>query len=163
MLRNKIADCHGDSNKLHALVNNLTAKNTENPMSPNKSNKELADEFSTYFEDKILTIREKFKDIPQFESEPVDVPKLCRFALMNEDEVELIAKHMKLKSCKLDSFLTEILKGMFPVVPPAITQIVNLSLSNSLFHGDWKTVTVRPLKKKLGLQLINSNYRAVSN
>ena len=90
-------------------------------MPPNLSNKALAENLTTYFEDKILTIREKFKDIPQFESKSADVPKLCRFELMTENEVELTVKSMKTKSCNLDNNPTDILKAMFPVVLPVIT------------------------------------------
>ena len=32
-----------------------------------------------------------------------------------------------------------------------------------MFASDWKTAIVRPLLKKIGLELIHSNYRPVSN
>ena len=70
---------------------------------------------------------------------------------------------MKTKSCEQDSIPAEILKSMLPSVLPAIMRIVNLSLSEGLFHATWKTAMVKPLLKKLGLQLINANYRPVSN
>ena len=44
-----------------------------------------------------------------------------------------------------------------------ITKIVNISLTNGEFCDQWKTVIIKPLLKKLGLKLINSNYRPVSN
>ena len=104
-----------------------------------------------------------FMNTFQHESNPGEVPRLSRFSPMMEQQVELIAKSMKTKSCEMDSIPTHILKAMFPMVIPVITQIVNLLLSDGLFHESWKVAMVRPLIKKLGLQLINSNYRPVSN
>ena len=82
---------------------------------------------------------------------------------MTEKQVELILKNMKTKSCKQDSMPTDIVNTMLLSVLLAIMKIVNLSLSEGLFHASWKTATVKPLLKKLGLQLINSNYGPVSN
>ena len=45
----------------------------------------------------------------------------------------------------------------------SITKIVNMSLTNGEFCDQWKTAIIRPLIKKLGLKLINKNYRPVSN
>ena len=132
-------------------------------MPPNKSDADLADDFANFFEDKILTIRNMFTGIPQHESTPVDVPKLSGFSPMSEKQVELIVKSMETKLCEQDSILTDILKSMLPAVLPAITRIVNLSLSKGLFHASWKTATVKPLLKKIGLQLIKTNCRPVSN
>ena len=52
---------------------------------------------------------------------------------------------------------------MLPKVITLITKIVNLSLGDGLFCREWKTAVVRPLLKKLGLELIFSNFRPVSN
>ena len=82
---------------------------------------------------------------------------------MTEKQVELIVKNMKTKSCEQDSIPIDILKAMLLSVLPAITKTVNLSLNEGLFHASWKTARVKPLLKKLGLQLINSNYMPVSN
>ena len=46
---------------------------------------------------------------------------------------------------------------------PLITKIVNVSLGEGLFIHDWKTAVVRPLLRKQGLEVINSNFRPVSN
>ena len=40
---------------------------------------------------------------------------------------------------------------------PIITKIMNM------FVNDWKTAIVRSLLKKIGLELIHSNYRPVFN
>ena len=52
---------------------------------------------------------------------------------------------------------------MLTSVLPAITRIINLSLSEGVFDESWKEAIIRPLIKKLGHDLVTSNYRPVSN
>ena len=40
---------------------------------------------------------------------------------------------------------------------------MNVSLRDGIFASKWKTAIVRSLLKKLGLQLVLSNFRPVSN
>ena len=70
---------------------------------------------------------------------------------------------MKSKCCELDALPTSLLKRMIDVCLPSITKIVNLSLETGQFTYQWKVAIVRPLLKKLGLDLIKKNYRPVSN
>ena len=44
-----------------------------------------------------------------------------------------------------------------------ITKIINISLTQCTFVEEWKTAIVHPLLKKIGSELIPSNYRPVSN
>ena len=44
-----------------------------------------------------------------------------------------------------------------------ITRIVHLSLNRGQFANTWKTAIIRPLLKKLGLEIIQSSYRPISN
>lgn len=67
------------------------------------------------------------------------------------------------KSCELDCMPTFILKEILPSVLPTVTKIINLSLETGEFVPQWKTAIVRPIIKKAGLELIESNYRPVSN
>ena len=57
----------------------------------------------------------------------------------------------------------DIFKTLLPTILLLITKIVNISLGEGLFIRKWKTAVVRPLLKKLGLELINPNFRPVSN
>ena len=70
---------------------------------------------------------------------------------------------MKNKHCKLDTIPTSILKQILEACLPAITQIVNLSLTNGEFCENWKVAAVKPPLKKPGLDLISKNYRPISN
>ena len=44
-----------------------------------------------------------------------------------------------------------------------ITRMLNISLKHGYFADEWKKALVHPLLKKSGLQLINKNFRPVSN
>ena len=137
-------------------------KTMENPLPDGVNDDQQTNSLANYFEDKILTIRRMFADKPEYSITPTDVPKLTRFAPVTENQVELIVKSMKPKACKLDPIPTHILKTMLPAVLLIITKLVNVSLGTGVFHRTLKTGTVKPLLKKIGLQLINNNYRPVS-
>ena len=44
-----------------------------------------------------------------------------------------------------------------------ITRMLNISLKHGYFADEWKKALVHPLLKNSGLQLINKNFRPVSN
>ena len=80
------------------------------------------------------------------------------------DEVTTIIKKMKTKSCKLDFLPTcHYLRRLCPYVINTITNIMNVSLEQGVFPDSWKMAIIRPLLTKLGLELITSKYRPVSN
>ena len=70
---------------------------------------------------------------------------------------------MTSKSCELDPLLTTLLKEILPSVIGPLTKIINVSLTQGIFTDTWKVAVIRPLIKKLGLDLLLSNYRPVSN
>ena len=69
---------------------------------------------------------------------------------------------MKNIHCELDIIPTSTLKQILDASLPMITQI-NLSLTTGEFCEEWKTAIVKPQLKKPGLDLINKNYRLISN
>ena len=70
---------------------------------------------------------------------------------------------MATKLCKSDPIPTSLLKQILPEVISTITKIMNVSLRDGIFASNWKTAIVSSLLKKLGLQLVLSNFRPVSN
>ena len=132
--------------------------NTENPMSKAKSDEELAQQFADFFPEKIHKIRNMFQDITPLQTQESDIPKIGSFSPMPESQVKKIIMEMQSKSCELDPIPTTLLKEVLHIVLPTITKIANLSLSQGEFCSAWKTATVHPLLKKLGLDLINKDY-----
>ena len=64
-----------------------------------------------------------------------------------ESKVHAVMMKMKNKHCKLNIIPTSTLKQILEACLPAITQIVNLSLTNGEFCEDWKVAVVKPLLK----------------
>ena len=89
--------------------------------------------------------------------------KLRSFRLLSEKEVESIIKSLSSKSCELDVIPTNLLKEILPSILPLVMRLVNTSLKEGLFVETWKLAIVRPLLKKIGLDLIDKNYRPASN
>ena len=67
------------------------------------------------------------------------------------------------KSCKSDPIRAELLKATLGKTLPIIAKTMNTFQEEGVFASDWKRAIVRPLLKKIGLELIHSNYRSVSN
>ena len=83
---------------------------------------------------------------------------------MSEGEVTKIILKMTTKSCEIDAIPTSFLKSILTSMISCITRIMNISLMQGIFASIWKTAIVHPLlKKKLGLELIPSNFRPVLN
>ena len=70
---------------------------------------------------------------------------------------------MPTKSCESDAISTSLLKEILPAVAPSLAKIINISLEQGIFAASWKVAIIRPLLKKVGLDLISSNYMPVSN
>ena len=108
-------------------------------------------------------MRESFIDRPSYAALQYNRPKFTSFCPLTELEVCAVIMKMKNKHCKLDIIPTSILKQILEACLPAITQIVNLSLTNGEFCKDWKVAVVKPLLNKPGLDPVGENYRPISN
>ena len=64
---------------------------------------------------------------------------------------------------KSDPVPTNLLKEILPQLIKLITKIINTSLELGVFASQWKVAIVKPLLRKIGLELTTSNYRLVSN
>ena len=60
-------------------------------------------------------------------------------------------------------YLLTLFKVILPHIIDTLVKIINTSLEQGVFAEKWKVGIVRPLLKKLGLDLIFKNYRPVSN
>ena len=82
---------------------------------------------------------------------------------MPNSKVARLIPFMATKSCKQDAIPTSILKQVTPNIIETIIKIVNISFAWGTFAEEWKMTIVYPPLKKLGSELIPSNYRPVSN
>ena len=85
------------------------------------------------------------------------------FILLSDDDVSAIVKKSPTKSCEADPIPTSLLKDILPNILPLLREIVNKSLQTGTFPDDLKVALVRHLLKKINLDLVEKNYRPVSN
>ena len=162
-LHNQISATTGNSKKLYQLITNLTGQNKSNPLPASTSDGNLADEFATYFLEKIHNIRKLFDGIPNYKPTPTNTPPLNTFSTLPESQLYKIIMEMPSTTCELDIIPTKFLKKVLMHCIPALTKVVNLSLSSGHFFEDWKLAIVRPLIKSLKKGTEKSNYRPVSH
>ena len=159
----KVADCNWDAKKLYSLMSYLTGTKVDNPMPQHTDEDQLADEFTDFFMRKIKTIHNSLAELPIYNSHGPAKASLNQLRLVPPDDVEHIMRGMPTKSCESDAIPTSLLKEIILVVAPSLAKIINISLEHGIFAAAWKIAIIRPLLKKVGLDLISSNYRPVSN
>ena len=99
-------------------------------------------------------IHDKFTGTKEFKpSTNEQAPLLRKFSPLSCTEVHKEILGMNNKTSELGHITTEVLKRNLPIILGTITEIVNLSLSTGSFAQDWKSMIVKPLLKKSGLDL----------
>ena len=89
--------------------------------------------------------------------------KFEKFDVLSEEEVSDIIIGSSIASCQLDPIPTWLWKLCGSELIPVITKIIYLSLQQGQVPDSWKAALIRPLLKKLGLELVYKNFRPVSN
>ena len=118
-----------------------------------ESEKSLADQFASFFLNKMKKIRDTFASSGT-ENEDSEVW---------EDAVDKIIKIPPTKSCLLDSLLTFLMKEGTDILLPSLTKLVNCSLMVGGVPDAFKTAVVTALIKKENLPSDDlENYRPVS-
>ncbi|CAC5421346.1 unnamed protein product [Mytilus coruscus] len=138
-----------------------------------KDEKDLANKFCQFFMNKIETIRANLSASNKSSITMCDFMKsdekfngehLSSFKPTTITELTKIIQSAPSKHCELDPMPTYLLKSCSNELLPAMTNIVNCSLSESLVPSSFKQAIVRPLLKKPGLDReVFKNYRPVSN
>ena len=127
----------------------------------------LATEMNDFFIHKVQRLLQK---LPGPTTDPLEnltrlmETRTCSFSFqpVHPDEVlEIVMRMRNSKSTGLDNIDTASIKLIISDVLPALTHVVNLSLSTLVFPSTWKQAKVIPLLKK-GDPLDPSNYRPVA-
>ena len=159
----------GDSKTLFKLTNSLMGKNGETILPTHSCDKTLADQFLSFFHNKIDNIRtglcamvdEPLVEIPDQSFN--GVPLNC-FSGVTLQEIRHIILKAPSKSCELDPLPSWLLKECVDELSPIVTSIVNASLNHAIVPLSLKTALIRPLLKKSGLDKeVLKNYSPVSN
>ena len=167
-------ECGEDSSNIWKCVKNIL--NWKTSGSPNQlfhkgrlitKPQELANAQNEFFLDKINIIRD---NLPPPTSDPLQTlrsamrGRSCEFSLkpVHPDEVDKIISNLSNSSSfGLDMLDTYIIKLVKLDILPAVTHIINLSISSKEYPVAWKRSKVIPLHKKEDL-LNPKNYRPVA-
>ena len=132
--KNKIEGA--DRNRLFCLVNSLF-KTSKNILPTHNSREVLADEFNTYFINKIRGIRNEIEKLhPASQTKDtmsaiLPLTQLSEFNLPDNKAIEKVIRSMPPKTCSLDPIPTHVVKNHLNLLLPAIQAIIISSLSSS--------------------------------
>ena len=99
----KVEEATTDSKQLFQLVGALLGRKEENPLPEANSDSILAENFASYFHEKIDNIRSRFTTItPYRPEERSEVPLLDEFTPISEMQLEKTIARMSSKTCSLD-------------------------------------------------------------
>ena len=135
-MTNLILESKGNVKQLYSIFNKLTAKKKDNPMPPDKTDVELAEIFSYFFYDKIITIWKSLEKTRIYiPTEDRQISTMKQFDLCTEGQIRKLILSMPSKSCELDVIPTKLLKKpkVLDVLLPNICDIMNTSLSEGTF------------------------------
>ena len=151
----------------------LTSPSSGQTLPLHTSEKELANDFGTFFNSKIERIVNNLDIIPNnchdetgSGSEPSNdsLATFTEFQQVGEDDVRTMIKNSPSKSCRLDPAPTWLIKKFLNALLPLITRIINASLSSGSFPALFKISHVIPILKKPQLdENIFANYRPIAN
>ena len=139
------------------------------PLPLYESNEVLANWFNTYFSDKISKIHKDWEsnlDTSIFGPYIYDADcttELRECDQLSSTQVKKILMASPSKSCGSDPIPTTLLKEILPSVINFITVIVNQSLQKWDMQDNSKESLIKPLLKKANLDLLDKNFRPVSN
>jgi len=170
------ADGH-DARRLWRSMNNVLRRGNEAGL-PSAPVKHTADDFQSFFQSKVQTIRlatascstAATPDVPP--TEPAGIkscddssrPVLTSWREVTTDEVRRIVMAAPVKSSSLDPIPTFLLRECLDIILPFLTAMVNTSLHEGCLPVAQKTAVVTPLLKKASLDPHDlKNYRPVSN
>lgn len=155
-----------DSKNMFRTCKNLLSINSEKSKLPTSDKEDvLADNFNSYFIEKILDIRKQIPVSPQHDyTELTTNTSFDRFKLVTDIEVRKVISSLSTKHSLLDTLPTWFIKQHSQFFIPIFTHLVNASFSSQTFPQKLKESIVFPKLKKPNSDKENfKNYRPVSN
>ena len=92
-----------------------------------------------------------------------DIIQLSSFECVSIKTVSDLILSCTPKTCDLDPIPTWLLKECSDLIAPAITSMINLSMSTGTIPSSWKDAIILPSLKSGKKDLVKENYRPISN
>ena len=164
-----IEKCKNSHKELFSVCKSLLDQSKSSVLPTYTVPEAMAAKFNCYFIEKIEKIRRSFPDhnIETCSSTTgrnvYDKPIMSEFQLVSPEEIKKILVSKPLKTCPQDPLPATLLKDCVDELIPALTTLVNLSLSSGSMDG-LKDSVITPILKKAGLDPeVLKNYRPVCN
>lgn len=169
--RNEVKQIGNDSKRLASFFDKFTGRAKTDPVANLvRSKPGSVDELNRYFITKVENIVNGLQQTPSTPASPLQVHMTDdqnhwdSFQMLNENDVLKIVKSSSTKHCELDPIPTKILKSSLMCFTPALTTLLNSSLSSGVFPDVFKLALVKPKLKKANLDASNyKNIRPISN
>ncbi|KAK3521503.1 hypothetical protein QTP70_007968 [Hemibagrus guttatus] len=159
--KEKLETSAQDPRKLHNIFSSLL-----NPPAPPSSSSLTAEDFATFYTEKIERICQTFTSPPTFptsHSQHSATPSLTQLSTVAAEEVLQITRSCNPTTCPLDPIPSAMLQTISPDLLPFITTVINGSLTSGHVPTAFKKARVIPILKKPALDPSDiSNYRPVS-
>ena len=126
----------------------------------------LAENFSDYFDNKIANISRALEPIDELPSPtiPPDVTPLSCFMPIAEADMRKIILDGNSKTCAADPIPTMLLKTSIDPLLPALTNLVNSSITTSVVPDDLKLASITPRIKTNNSDVEDmKDYRPINN
>jgi hypothetical protein len=163
----EIMDNAKNPKALFKITDTLMHKKADVKLPCHTDPQNLANEFITFFSDKIKTITKSFPPgLEPYTTSDIreGLIPFTSFTPITVEDIQKIILSGNSKSCNQDPIPTSLLKECLPSLLSSLTQIVNTSISSCSMPTTLKMATVTPLIKKPDLDPEEKkNYRPVSN
>ena len=164
-----IDKCQGNQRELFKAIPKLLDKEKQRVLPNDHGNpKQLADNFNSFYVEKINKIRQDFPTPQAVESHTVQQEsslhtELHNFDPANIEEITDIVSSITIKTSPVDPLPAPVLELVIKDLTPHILTLVNLSLSTGSVEGLKESVVIPILKKhNLNFEILN-NFRPITN
>ena len=144
---NQVKENTSDPKIIFGLVDKLLQKKRETSLPQHSSLDDLVEDFSSFFVNKIQALRQQLSSCPQDSTVTVPdlvsrwataVPPFSCFRHVDDNEVLRVVSVSSPESCSSDPLSTTILKANIDVLLPALTRIINHSITSGCFPSAFK-------------------------
>ncbi|CAJ0961643.1 unnamed protein product [Ranitomeya imitator] len=135
------------------------------PPAPPPSPLILAEDFASFFKQKIGNISSVLSRQPPEPFLPTTQPSTCKtnFSTITEDRLSTLLSRSHLTTCALDPIPSHFIPNHATVFIPTLTHLFNLSLTTGVFPSSFKHALITPMLKKPSLDPSSvSSYHPIS-
>jgi len=140
-----------------------TFHDTLGEVSRDETGDHTADDFASFFEDKVDGVRASTASTPIYDVPYRATPTLEDWTAVTAEEIQKLISSAPNKTCELDPAPTWLVKDMRRLLSPFLSLLINKSLTAGCFPVAFKEASVRLLLKKVGLDAGDQkSFRPVS-